>query len=311
MPLTVGHVLHAYRPDRDAGRGCGTSGIDLRTAPCPDWCTDCTGWEGPDGIDGRTHRNIVTVHGVLVEFYARETPDGAIDESGADVAGGDHFLSGQQLRDLAGAVFEMADTMDRLGIVPVTHDPHRVRVDGKADRVSVAVTDLASKTLVCPSWCLDAGHHVADPDLWDGNSILHSGPKAQFDAGVGGEVTVWLSRVDLCSDESGGDMLDLGETRDGTVPLVHRQHLDPGRSEAGRDSQPTDRSGGKAPTHERGLGVLAMIRTTAGMSIEDVAEATGFSISYLKRVESDAVPSPRDAWWSRVGSAIADRMVQS
>lgn len=55
--------------------------------PCPSWCTNCTGWEGHAGEDGRTHRHFFAFRDMpnFVEIYASERRDGTLIAFGCDV----------------------------------------------------------------------------------------------------------------------------------------------------------------------------------------------------------------------------------
>lgn len=99
-----------------------------REQPCPVWCTDCTGWQGPDGIDGRTHRRRFPVANSFVEVYAIELPRfGRIYEQGAEGPEVIEFMSPADLLALSIALTQAAHLMLEHGIEPVTFDPVRLR----------------------------------------------------------------------------------------------------------------------------------------------------------------------------------------
>lgn len=66
----------------------------------------------------------------------------------------------------------------------------------------------------------------------------------------------------------------------------------------------------KESTPPGGLGVaLKALRTAAGMTIDDVAEAAGISASYLSRAENEQV-SPTASWIQVVAVAIGEHIAQ-
>lgn len=52
---------------------------------------------------------------------------------------------------------------------------------------------------------------------------------------------------------------------------------------------------------------LRALRSAAGMTLDEVADAAGVSVSYLSRVEN-GVKVPSDGWVALVAVAIGDRL---
>lgn len=55
---------------------------------------------------------------------------------------------------------------------------------------------------------------------------------------------------------------------------------------------------------------LRALRQTAGMTLQQVSEAAGVSLSYLSRAETNDV-SPTAGWWHLVAVAIGEHLSQS
>lgn len=101
---------------------------DYSSRPCPDWCTDCSGWEGAGGIDGRTHR----VHfgtsrnPEVIEIYLLERKDGSVVEAAAELFEPLGYADAADLQELALSLRAAAEFMARHHVERMTTDPVRL-----------------------------------------------------------------------------------------------------------------------------------------------------------------------------------------